>query len=86
MGGGYGSFELIGRIVAGFFVGGFYGLAPLIVGMLRKKILIGVLCFLSCIALALLLLLVGQVASLTIILAIAETVGIIIFSTKNKKT
>ena len=78
-------FYLISHIIAGIGMGGFYGIIPLVAGIIRKKILMGIVCMVICVLFALsMLLLFNQPASWTLVLA-AAMAGCIVLLTKNKK-
>jgi hypothetical protein len=67
---------LIGALIGGFIVGVLCGLVPLIVGIVKKRPVLGVVGFVSCVPCGLLLglLLAGPVAAVfTIIIAVQPT-------------
>lgn len=78
------TFLLVGTIVSGFLVGAMFGAAPLICGIVRKKLWLGILSQLLCIACGLCMpLAFSQPISWTILLAILLS-ALIFFVTKKK--
>lgn len=76
------SFLLVGTIVGGFFAGAVFGVVPLICGIVRKKLWLGILSQALCIACALCMpLAFAQPISWTIVLAILLS-GLIFFVTR----
>ncbi len=81
----YLTFELISKLIAGVFTGAFFGCIPLAVGIVRQRILPGVICQVVCVLFSLSMLLIfNQPFNWTLLLAGVMAAGLFILTKKKK--
>lgn len=79
-------FEIVSKILGGFVIGGVCGVLPLIIGIVRKKIAFGIISIVSCALFGILMTTVfSQPAFLSLVIALACTAFILIYSATRKK-
>lgn len=79
-------FDIFSKLIGGFFIGGLCGLIPLIIGIVRKKVIFGIIGACVCVLFGILMTMVFlQPAFLSIIPSAIFTVFIFVYSAALKK-
>ena len=76
---------LIGAIFGGFFIGGLCGSAPLVIGLIKKRILLAIISMVSCITFGIVCSTLLYIPAFTSAFLYAIFILVILFVKKNEK-